>query len=115
MRQLTNRTALMVTPKEPFIKWVQGVDETSAQLTPEDITEGPNIYLVDDTPDGLSEDRLLKKNFAGIFEEELNDWITDPTLWPQKRDLKTFRQWFHVHFYEIVLDMGSKPVEIEEY
>ena len=27
MRQLVNRAALMVTPKEPFIKWVQEQEE----------------------------------------------------------------------------------------
>lgn len=115
MKQIANRTALVVTPKEPFIKWVQSADETSAHITPEEIMEGPNVYLVDDTIDGMGEERLLKKNFAGIFEEKLNGWIIDETMWPQKRDLKTFHQWFHVHVYAIVLDMGTNPLEIEEY
>lgn len=114
MQQIINRTALLVTPKEPFIKWVQGIDDASAQITPEEISNTPTIYLVDDTHDGMGEERLLKKNFTDIFEEELNGWIIDPTLWPQKRDLKTFRQWFHVHFCESVLDLGNKPFELEE-
>ena len=115
MQQIANRTAIVVTPKEPFIKWVQSTGEAGMVTTVEEILEGPNVYLVDDSLDGMGEERLLKKNFAGIFEEELNGWIIDETMWPQKRDIKTFRQWFHVHVCEIVLDMGTKPLEIEEY
>lgn len=72
MQQISNRTAIVVTPKEPFIKWVQGTDAATMQTTVEEIMEGPNVYLVDDTLDGMCEERLLKKNFAGIFEKELN-------------------------------------------
>ena len=114
MKQLSNRTAILVTPKEPFIKWVQSVDDLNTKITPEAVAESPNVYLVNDTINGMSKERLLKNNFTKIFEEELSGWIIDDTIWPQKRDLKMFRQWFNTRFCEIVLDIGKKPLELED-
>lgn len=35
---------------------------------------------------------ILKVCFPVIFENELEDWVTDEALWPKQRDYKTFMQ-----------------------
>ena len=45
-----------------------------------------------------------------IFEEELYDWWRDQDAWPQKRNLKTFKEWFDVDFYCTVFDLVEKPL-----
>jgi hypothetical protein len=40
-----NRSAVIVTPKQPFLDWLHGVDPTSLDLTLDDVSE-PTIYLL---------------------------------------------------------------------
>ena len=115
MLQLTNRAVITISPNEPFLRWVQTADANSAHITMEDINEASHAYLVDDSEDGSEPDSLVRKNFKSIFEEELSGWYTDESMWPQKRDLKTFRQWFTVTVHGIVLDLGKKPPVVEEW
>jgi hypothetical protein len=115
MLQFTNRAVITITAKEPFLRWVQTAAADSAHITMGDINEASHAYLVDDSEDGNEPDYLVRKNFKAIFEEELNGWYTDESMWPQKRDLKTFRQWFTVTIHSTVLDLGKKPPVLEEW
>ena len=73
------------------------------------------MYLVDDSLDGDDPEKLIKKNFKVIFEEELAGWYTDEETWPKKMDLRLFKQWFHVKVHEVVVDIGKKQPIAEEY
>jgi hypothetical protein len=57
----------------------------------------------------------LKKHFSTIFEKELYSMITDPDLWPQKRDFKTFNEWFSTHACDTVFDLSHEPLVREEF
>ena len=70
---------------------------------------------VDASEDGDDPEKLIKKNFKVIFEEELAGWYTDEEAWPKKMDLRVFKQWFHVKVHEIVVDIGKKLPIAEEY
>ena len=41
-----NRSAVIVMPREPFLKWLQRVDPTSGELTLADLKREPTIYLL---------------------------------------------------------------------
>ncbi len=56
---------------------------------------------------------MIAKNYREIFEEELNSWFTDESC-GQKRDLKTFRQWFQVDFHGMVVDLSEEDFYTEE-
>ena len=114
MQQIVNRSVIVVTPRAPFLEWVQNADDRSAHITAEDVAYSPNAYLVTDTEDGMDPEKLIKKNFKAIFEEELTGWIVDESIWPQKRDLRTFKQWFQATVHEIVYDLSDKPLLLEE-
>jgi hypothetical protein len=45
-----------------------------------------------------------------IFEQTLDDWYTDETLWPQKRSLKLFREWCDVRLRPIVPTTRSRSI-----
>ena len=51
------------------------------------------------------DERILKKVYRRIFEEELYAWMTDESVWPEKRDYPTFRAWFDVAFHSLVFDL----------
>jgi len=115
MKQITNKTIITVTLKAPFITWIQSTDEGSADIKAENITSSPNAYMVDDTEDGLEPDKLIKKNFKAIFEEELNGWIIDVSMWPPKWDLQTFHKWFQVTVHSQIFYIGKQPFLMEEW
>jgi len=105
MRQVANRAAIIVRPKVKFVEWVRSADEESRGITAEDIAREPNVYLVDDYEMDEEKDRLLAEYCEDIFGEELNGWNTDESAWPKTRDLKTFKEWFHVDFHSMVIDL----------
>ena len=115
MQQLINKAAITLIPKEPFIKWVQSTDSKAAEISDEDILSNSQVYLVDASEDGDDPEKLIKRNFKVIFEEELAGWYTDEEAWPKKMDLRVFKQWFHVKVHEIVVDIGKKQPIAEEY
>jgi len=96
-----NRNAIVVKPKKPFFDWVNGIYKD----TTVDEKYEYNIYLVkerDSNEDTLS---WLKKNFHGIFNNELNDWTTDQSKWPGKRTYSVFMEWFDIEISSMILDM----------
>ena len=115
MLDIINKAAITVIPKEPFIKWVQSTDSKAAEISDEDILSNSQVYLVDASEDGDDPEKLIKRNFKVIFAEELAGWYTDEETWPDKMDLRLFKQWFHVTVHGIVLDIGKKLPIAEEY
>jgi len=114
MKEITNRAVIIVRPKAPFVDWIRSADDESKHITSEEIAAEPNVYLVDDYEMDGQRDQLLAEYYKEIFEEELNSWITDESVWPKKRDLKTFKEWFHVDFHSVVFDLSDEDYMIEE-
>ena len=40
-----NRSAIAVTPRQPFLDWLHSADPTSSELTLNDLSQEPTIYL----------------------------------------------------------------------
>jgi hypothetical protein len=102
---LVNRAVLIVKPKQPFLDWANG-------------TEGPPFnpneafpFLVRELEDSRQYDSLIKKHYREIFEQALDSWMTDEAIWPQKRDLKTFREWFEVEYHDFLVDLCDEALE----
>ena len=111
---ISNRAAIIVRPKAPFIEWVRSADGDSSHITTREIRDEPNVYLVQDSEMDSEKNQVIADNYTNIFEEELFGWITDEAAWPKNRDLKTFKQWFQVDFHTMVLDLGDEDYLVEE-
>lgn len=104
--EILNRSAITITPKQPFVDWANA-------LTPElpmeinDLVES-HTYLTN--PDFEDAEKHLKKYFKQIFIEELDGIWTDEQDWPQKRDFKTFCEWFSFEISDWVQDLSTKPL-----
>ncbi len=108
---MLNRSAVVIIPKQPFLDWVNAVDDVGT-VTADDM-QGM-IYLVPDYEDPADADKVLKKVCNDIFCRELEGWHTDAEAWPQDRSFKVFKQWFDVQHYEIVTDVGRGPIENDD-
>ena len=91
-----NRSAIVVIPKQSFIDWLHFVQEEST------------VYLIPVVEDRESLGRFLGKHCKAIFEEQLDAWITDDTLWPPDRSFELFSRWFAVSFHSMVYDFSAK-------
>ncbi len=56
----------------------------------------------------------ISENYETLFKNELEGWYTDESSWPQKRDYKTFNEWFDVECHSVILDLvGDEIVDNE--
>src|SRR3990167_5070243 len=108
---MLNRAALIIRPKQPFLDWAASLDDSG--LVP-DVTGEQPVYLIPEFESDDEGQEVLRQVYAEIFERELDGWHTDPSAWPQKRDFKTFRQWFSVELHSVVEDlMGDALIDDE--
>ena len=108
---MVNRSALLVTPKEPYIRWAEQLSQEG--LSPR---EDPDrvVYLVPEVDNPDSAERIIKAAFKAVFEHELWAWHRDEADWPQKRDYKTFLEWFDVEINGLILDLVGYPLTRED-
>ncbi len=99
---MLNRAALIVRPKQPFLDWAAGLDDSG--LVP-DVAGEQTVYLVPEFDSDEEGQQVLKHIYAEIFERELDGWHTDPSAWPEKRDFQTFLKWFSVELHSVVEDV----------
>lgn len=111
-----NRDALILFPKKPFIDWVNYIfpDNPVSIIEPMQHDEG-NVYLLPEKESIDQSINYLKRNFREIFENELFDWCTDETRWPQNITWKLFMEWFHFSIQSVVQDMDKVPLEKVEW
>ncbi len=112
--KLLNRDAVMVRPKKPFIDWIY-YNDSSVKITPEEIKNYRNIYLIPEMEDDEARQKCLEKNCQEIFQAELFEWYTDETLFPKDLNYKVFKEWFEIEMFEMVVDTVDKPIKTESY
>lgn len=101
---MVNRGLVIATAKEPFRQWLLSLpDPTDVSL--EEINEDRTAYLIPEFEDDDQRDRILRKFFILIFEDQLAGWWTREEDWPQKRDLRTFKKWFDLQIHSVVEDL----------
>ena len=107
-----NRAVLIVKPKRTYIDWANSLDGPEfGAVAIKDAT----TYLVPDVEGGDAEEKIIRRYFKIIFDQELSSWWTNEDDWPQNRDLKTFREWFHAEFHFLVLDLCNTPLVSESW
>jgi hypothetical protein len=102
-----DRSALVIKPKKPFTDWLHKIDNDQ-RLT--DIMEDTEIYLLPDFEETQQMEKWLKKNFDLLFSDQLNNWYTDESIWPQNRTFKLFKEWFDYSLHTMIMDTLDSPI-----
>ncbi len=112
---MVNRAAIIVSCKEPFVKWIEEVDPSGKKMgmTPERVNNERIVYLISDE-DAENLEGWISENYETLFENELEGWYTDESLWPQKRDYKTFNEWFDVVCHSVIVDLVGEEIVDDE-
>lgn len=112
--KLLNRSAIVVRPREPFLRWATAALAEDPEGAAE-LRNAVSIYLVPQDPNEEQESAPLEGFFAEIFANELESWCSDSELWPAKRDFASFREWFEVTAESIVHDLAPGRIQTERY
>jgi hypothetical protein len=105
-----NRNAIIVRPKKPFFDWLLSVYPDEDPVMDKDEN---NIYLIREMDSNEQIRDWIKRNFDGLFMNELNDWYTDQLKWPENRTYKMFTDWFDIEFCSMVLDLEDADITKE--
>ena len=75
-------------------------------ITLDSVNEERTVYLIheDDVDPPAVLLSWIEQNFLTLFENELEGWYVDESLWPKQRDFSTFNAWFSVECHTIIID-----------
>jgi hypothetical protein len=113
---MLNRDLLIVRYKQPFVDWVNAADPyTGDHLTIlEDANEDSPVYLIHEFASEEFES-WLESCYIQLFENILDEWYTDPALWPQDRTLKLFKAWCDLEVHSMVQDYVDGPLLDDDF
>lgn len=107
--KIVNRGFISLRPKTPFWNWVQTVDEDHFYEDGDDVE--PSIYLI--TDDFLEDEPIIQQHFKKLLENELLMITDDESLWPEKRSIEVFNEWFSVELGSSVFDCEKTDLKSE--
>ena len=112
MDEITNRSAILVTAREPFIKWATFYNDISIEELNNRVNE-KHIYLIKWS---YQEDlkKVLESYYAQIFEFELSDWNYLEDEWPENRTCELFLEWFCVELFDDLFDLETEKIIIKD-
>jgi hypothetical protein len=105
-----NRSAVLVTPRAPFLEWA----EQHGNGVPYPVGEDRTAYLLPSYDMESELEGILKHYYDLIFESELEDWMRDQSTWPKDRTYALFRQWFDVEVDSVVIDLVAGEPLVED-
>ena len=111
---MINRAAIILKYKAPAVRWINDADPYCEDpgITLDPLNNERTVYLISDEEADSSEtiERWVRRNFKVLFESELEGWYTDPSLWPKKRTLKMFQEWFDVEYHTVLVDTAGGEI-----
>lgn len=109
---MLNRGVLIVRPKQPYLDWAAGLDDSG--LVPDPDGE-KTAYLIPSFEDDDEAWEIVEDIYAEVFERELEGWHTDEDAWPQNRTFAMFKEWFDIELHSVVEDLvGDEIVDDED-
>jgi hypothetical protein len=110
-----NRSILIARPREPYLTWIQSLDEEHRGLSLSLLRDDCTALLVPQIEEPSDAQDFLEQHHAALFEYLLAGWVDEPDVWPERRDLETLREWFDLDFSSLVLDVCEWPLEHLEH
>ena len=113
--QSINRLVAIIKPREPFLRWLESQPDWDLDMTLEELRTDCTALLIPEFDDNEQARNYLKANCRIVFEMQLNGWYIDPAMWPKKRNLSIFRQWFDVEIHSTAVDTLNEDIRKDAY
>jgi hypothetical protein len=107
-----NRSAIILTPKQPFYDWLKSLDASFSHSI--DVIQEKEVILIPDFEDDAEAEKWLKKNFDLLFTNALWGWYMDERMWVSNRTFEMFKAWFDYEIHLLVLDLSDDDLEYYE-
>jgi hypothetical protein len=105
-----NRSVAVIKPRQPFFDWLRNTPDWDLDLTLDNLRVDCTALLIPEFDEPEDAVNYVDERFEQIFEMELASWYEDKKLWPPKRDLKTFWEWFDVELHSVVVDVPDEDI-----
>ena len=100
---LIDRSAAVITIKQPCLDWISSLDKDMPKLTLESVTRESHVYLLPEYDTEKELEAILKEVYSDIFQLELVAFCTDEDQWPEIKYRK-FKEWFDIKVHSMVFD-----------
>ncbi|MFK7159715.1 hypothetical protein V6U78_01510 [Marinospirillum sp. MEB164] len=107
--KMLNRSAINIKLKQPFVDWINGLDDESDDLvTLAEVNQEATTYLVPELEDGEDLQVFLEERYVDLFENELLSWEEDPAYWPEELSREVFDAFIQVELSFMVFDLDDQ-------
>ena len=107
---IVDRSAAIIRPKQAFLTWLNGLPGNDIVLSLAEIRTDCTVLMVPEAAEPEDAIAYIDEIADKIFDMELASWISDESLWPEKRGLKLFWEWFDVEVHLGVMDAVSEEI-----
>jgi hypothetical protein len=116
--KMVNRQAAVTFLQQPFVDWLNSVEEQSGgptRFTIEEANQEPHIYLLEYHEEWEVNLAYVDKFKSEIFESELNAWYCDPDLWPEDRSIGIIDRWLRIELHSMLIDLERGRLKKREW
>ncbi|WP_416885688.1 hypothetical protein [Marinospirillum sp.] len=107
--KMLNRSAINIKLKQPFVDWINGLDDESDDLvTLAEVNQEATTYLVPELEDGEDLQVFLEERYVDLLENELLSWEEDPAYWPEELSREVFEAFIQVELSFMVFDLDDQ-------
>lgn len=111
-----NRSAFFLRCKQPFVDWMNALPRKAEEppYTLEDANRQPEIFLVGEFDNEDEFGAAFERQKPAHFENMMEAWITDETLWHKDTSPAEFDRWFEVVWSSMVIDLEDDEIFRED-
>lgn len=107
---IVDRSAAILRPKQAFLDWLNQLPGNDVVLTLDEIRSDCTVVMIPEAREPEDGIAFIDDIAEKLFEMELASWVSDEALWPPKRNLKLFWEWFDVEIHLGVMDAVSDEI-----
>ena len=101
-----NRWGILARAKQPYVDWVNSMDDDGPTMVLEYKRMQPTVYLLN-ALEGMTLNEMVCEFFwEAIFDIELVAWMKDTSVWTANRTVEMFYEWFEVELVADLIDLG---------
>ena len=115
--KLVSRQAAVAFLRQPFVDWINSVEERSGSpttFTIEEANREAHVYLLDYHENWDANLAYVDESKPEIFEFELNAWFSDPNLWPAARSVEFIDRWLRIELHSMLIDLEGGRIKKRE-
>ena len=106
--KMLNRSAISIQLKQPFVDWINSLDEEGEQVTLEEVNLEATTYLIPELEDEEALEVFIDERHFELLENELLSWEDDESYWPADMDRALFDEFLDVKLSFMVFDLDEQ-------